>query len=303
VDLINDGLPFLSTDAARHGLSPWRLRTLVASGALRRPFRSVYVDARAPDTRLSQCQAISLVCPDGGVVGMSSATAIFDVDTYPPSRRSWRIAEFLVPHHAARQRRRGVKTIECYLPEDDIAEIHGVLVTVPGRSAIDLLRTQFRPYALASTDALHRAGLIDINDVDQRVNRLKGFPGIVQARALARMIDGRRESRGESWTFLRMVDAGFPWPEPQIPLLDRYGNELYRVDLGYRELKIGGEFNGREFHSEDDRDHDEARLADMQKRFGWRVATATFESIMGTAADFEWQLGTWLGLNPLPRSW
>jgi hypothetical protein len=209
----------------------------------------------------------------------------------------------LYPHHAARQRRRGVKTIECYLPEDDIAEIHGVLVTVPGRSAIDLLRTQFRPYALASTDALHRAGLIDINDVDQRVNRLKGFPGIVQARALARMIDGRRESRGESWTFLRMVDAGFPWPEPQIPLLDKYGNELYRVDLGYRELKIGGEFNGREFHSEDDRDHDEARLADMQKRFGWRVATATFESIMGTAADFEWQLGTWLGLNPLPRSW
>lgn len=301
--LINDGLPFLTTELAPLRLTKARLRSLVSQGVVRPVFRGVAVDARVADNRLLRCQSLSLVCPDGGVVGLSSATWVWGVDTLPPSRRGSMVAEFLVPHHSTRQLRRGVKTIECCLNDDDLEEVHGVRLTVPGRTAVDLLRRQFRPYALSSADSLHRAGLVELEDVRRRVIELKGYPGIVQARTLAPMIDGRRESPGESWTFLRIVDAGFPWPTPQIPLVDRHGRELYWIDLGYRELKVGAEFDGREFHSADDQQHDEDRREDMGWRFGWRIAVATYELIMGDNAEFEWQLGRWLNVDPLPRLW
>jgi hypothetical protein len=235
---------------------------------------------------------------------MATAAWVFSVDTLPPHLRSSLVAQCLVPHHLARPEYPCVRTIEGYVPEADVMELDGVRLTVPNRTVVDLLRRQRRPYALSSADAMMRSGLVDSADVHERILRMRGFPGIVQARALHTMVDGNRESHGESWTFLRLADADLPWPNAQVEVRSGAGRVLYRVDLGYEELKVGAEYDGREFHNPTTLDHDTARRDDLLRTYGWRIEVATFETIMGSQPDLECRIGEWLGLAPvLPRMW
>jgi hypothetical protein len=301
---LNDGLPFCTPELPHLGLDRAALYRLIRTGRIRRPLRGVYVDASVPDSRLGRVQALSLVCPPHAVVCMASAAWVLSVDTLPAHLRSSLVAVCVVPHHLARPEHSSVRTIEGYVPESDVMELNGVRLTVPGRTAIDLLRRHRRPYALSSADAMVRAGLVDPADVYERILRLRGYPGIVQARALYTMLDGGRESHGESWTFLRLADAGLPWPTSQVVVRSGNGRALYRVDLGYEELKIGAEYDGREYHNPTTAEHDASRRDDLCRTYGWRVAVATFETVMGDHADLERQVATWLGLEPaLPRLW
>lgn len=301
---VNDGFPFRISDAPRLGLDRPTLYRKLRAGRLRRPLRGVYVDAVTPDTRLSRTQALSLVCPPHAVICMGTAAWVFSVDTLPSQLRSSLVAECVVPHHLARPDHPCVRTIEGYVPDADVMEVNGVRLTVPNRTAVDLLRRQRRPYALSSADAMMRAGLLDRADVYERILRMRGYPGILQARALQTMIDGDRESHGESWTFLRLADAGLPWPKAQVVIRSGTGHVLYRLDLGYDELRVGAEYDGREFHNPMTLDHDRTRRDDLWRTYGWRVAVVTFETVMGDRADLERQIASWLGLEPdLPRMW
>lgn len=301
---LNDGLPFWTPDLPRLGLDRATLYRLIRTGRVRRPLRGVYVDARVPDSRLGRVQALSLVCPPHAVVCMASAAWVLSVDTLPAHLRSSIVAECVVPHHLARPMHSCVRTIEGYVPESDVMELNGVRLTVPNRTAVDLLRRQRRPYALSSADAMVRAGLVDPADVYERILRMRRYPGIVQARALQTMIDGDRESHGESWTFLRLADAGLPRPKAQVVVRSGSGRALYRVDLGYEELKIGAEYDGREFHNPTTAEHDASRRDDLCRTYGWRIAVATFETVMGDHPDLECQIASWLGLEPVvPRLW
>jgi hypothetical protein len=301
---VNHGFPFRTSDAPGLGLDRPTLYRQLTAGRIRRPLRGVYVDASTPDTRLSRTQALSLVCPPHAVVCMASAAWVLKVDTLPSHLRSSLVAECLVPHHLARPKHPGVRTIEGYVPETDVMELNGIRLTVPNRTAVDLLRRHRRPYALSSADALMRAGLINPAEVAERIVRMRGYPGIVQARALHAMIDGDRESHGESWTFLRLADAGLPWPKAQIVVRNNGGTALYRVDLGYEEQRIGAEYDGREFHNEATVEHDASRRDDLHRTYGWRIQVVTFETVMGDRPDLECQVASWLGLEPeLPRLW
>ena len=56
----------------------------------------------------------------------------------------------------------------------------------------------------------------------------------------SRLVDlatGRAESPSESWLLWRVVDLGFPTPAANLPVLDIDGREVYRLDLGWEELK------------------------------------------------------------------
>jgi very-short-patch-repair endonuclease len=303
-DLINDGLPFRVSRDGAIGLSRSRLRKLRSEHLLRSVVRGVLVDTRVPDTRDLRCLALGLVLPPHGVICHCSAAWAYKIDAFQPRDRFLLTPQCMVPHGAVRPRYQGVICIRGYLPDEDITILNGLPVTTPGRTTVDLLRSLRRPYALSVADAMVREELVTVAELSRRIRRLKGYPGIRQARDLLRLIDGRAESPGESWLRLRLVDAGFPFPRPQYEVIDHRGRVIARLDLAYPGIQLAMEYDGRAYHShEQDRKHDAERRDLLTDAYGWRVEPATKEDVLGPDPAFEMRIGKYLGMAPLPRMW
>jgi hypothetical protein len=303
-DLINDGLPFRVSREGALGLSRYRIRTLMRDHQIRPLLRGVLVDTRVPDTRDLRCFALALVLPPHGVICHSSAAWAMKVDAFQPKDRFLLTPQCMVPHGASRSRYSGVHCIQGYLPDSDVMMVNGLRVTVPDRTTVDLMRTLRRPYALSVADAMVRAKLVTIAQLARRIRRLKHYPGIVQARELLLLVDPRAESPGESWLRLRLIDAGFPFPRPQLEVIDHRGRVIARIDLAYPEIKLAMEYDGAEYHSHDeDRSHDEERRDLLTDAYGWRVEPATKADVLGTDPAYEINIGKLLGIEPLPRTW
>ncbi|WP_332666471.1 type IV toxin-antitoxin system AbiEi family antitoxin domain-containing protein [Aeromicrobium sp.] len=302
-ELLNDGYPFTLTQARDLGVNEALLKRHLVEGVVRRPFRGVYVDARVPDSRQGRLRALALVNPGGAIACNETAAWLHGISVFAPGDRHLFDPSFVVEHSHARVERSGTRGRQAIIASDDIEFIDGVYVTTPLRTVSDLLRRMYRPYALAAADAFAHAGLIDPDEVVEYVARLKGYRGVVQARSLALLIEPRTQSPGESWQRLRMLDAGFPPPEPQFEIVDDFGRSFF-VDLPYPELLIGTEFDGREFHTAGaHRAHDEERRDYLSELYGWRWVIGTRERIFGPDTSFEDELGDLLGIVPLKRWW
>jgi hypothetical protein len=304
-DLVNDGKPFLGCRASQLGLTSYELRLLLRDHVVRRVLRGVYVDAAVPDTRELRSAALHLVMPPYGVLYGCTASWALSVDTFQPRDRFTLMPECVVPHGATRCTANGVRCVEGYLPPEDIIEIDGLRLTTPVRTGADLLRTLRRPYALSGADGLAHADLVDVQELRRYLARLRGYPGIVQARELSMLIEPRAESAGESWQRLRLIDAGFPRPEPQYVVVDSRDREVARLDLAYPRLRIGMEYDGLEYHSDDeDRAHDRDRRGFLTDVLRWRLVVCGKDDILGSDPAFELEVGSLLGRVPLlPRAW
>lgn len=300
---LNDGFPFTTSHAREIGLSRGALRVRLRQGLIRREFRDVYVDARVPDSRNGRLRAISIVKPAGAIACNETAAWLHGLTVFAPGERHLFEPCFVVEHSRTRVERPGARGRQAIVSEGDIVDAEGILVTTPLRTASDLLRRMYRPYALAAADAFAHAGLISVDCLVDYVGRLKGYRGIVQARSLASIVEPRTESPGESWQRLRILDAGFPPPEPQFKIVDDFGRATY-LDLPYPDLLIGTEYDGREFHTDEDhRKHDRDRRKYLTELYGWRWVIGTRDRLFGADAAFEHELGALLGMQPLQRRW
>ncbi|PJJ55874.1 hypothetical protein CLV56_0073 [Mumia flava] len=300
---LNEGRPFVSSVPNDLGLTRHAFRKALDEGQFRQIFKSVYVDARVPDTRGLRLVAAHLVTPPHAVVSDCFASWLFGVDTFKPSERHLLTPSLLVPHGSSRVRAPGVRCRQARLAPEEVVEVDGLLVTSPLRTTGDLARRLWRPYALAAVDGMVRAELVGLAELDEYVRSLRGFPGAPKARELVAYADPGAESPGESWTRLRMIDAGLPRPCTQIPVVDEYGNDRY-FDLGYRQHLVAAEYDGREFHTtESDRDHDAVRREYFARRYGWRFVVGTRETVFGKDDAFEREIGELLGIATMPRQW
>ena len=301
-DLINEGKPFLGVCHFESKITRSKLYELVRENHIRRVFRNVFVDTRAMDNRELRAAALSLVAPRYAVVCDEWAAWLWGVDVFPPGLRHNLAPSVVVPHHMGRARLSGAECREAHIPDSDYTVFEDVVVTTPARTTTDLLRHQRRPYALASADAMVRSGIVDVEEIFDALAPLKGYPGIRQARSLATLIDPGAASPGESWTRLRIVDAGFAIPRSQFEVIDPGGITRF-LDLAYATQKVAVEYDGREFHSgHDDRRDDSDRRA-MLRAAGFKFVIATYENIFGDEMTFEHELGSLLGQLPKPRWW
>jgi len=302
--LINDGQPFVSSRVGALGISRVDLREMLRTHRIRQLFRGVYVDTNVADTRPLRAAALQLVKPDRAVFYGPTVAFLLGVDAFPPRDRYSFRPQCIVPHHGARCRRPYVECREGYLPSADLIEMEGLELTSPLRSTVDMLRSLWRPHALAAGDAMARAGWVTREEVMSYVAKMKRYPGIVQARSLAAMIEPRTESPGESWQRLRLVDAGFPAPEPQLDVLDRIDRFVARLDHAYEDAKVGIEYDGREFHSDDvAKKKDKSKREYLRDVLGWRLSINKKKHILGKDPAFEVEIGAWIGITPLPRRW
>jgi hypothetical protein len=90
----------------------------------------------------------------------------------------------------------------------------------------------------------------------------------------------------------------FPDGEAQICLPDDECPR-WRLDLGYRDRRVGVEYDGEEHHSSDEqRAHDHRRRLDCERSFGWTVLGFTKSHVLGPSMELELALGELLGMAP-----
>lgn len=299
--------PFLIRDAASLGLTRSRLVLLRQAGVLVSPVRGVLMPKDHTDDIVARAAAVALVLPAGAAVCRSLAAWMHGTDTRTPAQRYDPLPlECVVPRGKEPPSLPGVVPHVDMLPLDDITCLGGIPVTSIERTALDIARFSPPHMALATLDAFAADKAVDVERLAERVEEWRGLRGVGQARRLIAWADAGSESPGESWLRLRILDAGSPGPETQIWITDADGVPLYRLDLGWPELKIAVEYDGLEFHnSPEQRRRDIARRKDLARRFGWTVTGVGRGEVLGTSLELERGVGELLGLSPqiLRRTW
>jgi hypothetical protein len=295
--------PFTRRTAGRLGVSPDQLDALVRDGRVVQPVRGAYLDVRAADTPEQRAAAAALVLPTGTVATRRLAAWLHGVDPRGPSEQGTPIPLEFLADVGRQVRRNGVRVHQSGLRPDDVTGVHGVPVTTLDRTACDLARYLPPHMGLAVLDALAHQGRIDPAVLLERIEEWRGERWTARARRLIDLCEPDTESYGESWTRLRMVDAGFPRPEPQILITDEHGVVVYRLDMGWRDKRVAVEYDGVEFHSEeDDVAHDERRRKALADEFDWHVVGVGRGLVLGRSLELELGVGELLGLEPQIRT-
>lgn len=269
--------------------------------------REVYLARWLEDDPAARATAVGLVLPPGAAVCRETAAWLHGIDARAPGRhRSVPLLQVLVPRRAEPVSRPGVQGYSSDLGRDDLCVVDGVTATAPVRTAVDLLRWAPPFLGLAALDAMAHSDLVDPAEVAGRLTALRGQRHVAKARRLAALCEPATESAGESWMRLRVVDAGLPRPVVQVPILSG-GIEVYRLDCGYPELRVGFEYDGAPWHGQTLAQirADELRREDLLLRFGWTVVGATSEHVLAGRPAVEQVVADLIGWGrPLARrSW
>ena len=299
--------PFRLADAAGLGLTRAVLAAMRSEGLVVQPVRGVLLRSDLADDPVNRAAAVALVLPKGAAVGRSLASWMHGVDPRAPWQRDDPLpVECVVPRGCEPPDLPGVTPHTDLLDELDVVHVDGVPVTSVERTVLDLARFLQPHMGLAVMDSFAHAGRLDLDVLGVRVETWRGQRGVAQARRLVTLCEPDTESFGESWLRLRVVDAGFPRPTPQIWIVDSDGVGLYRLDLGWPELRIAVEYDGLEFHdSPAQRRRDIARRKDLARRFAWQVIGVGRGEVLGRSLDLERGVGDMLSLTPqvMTRRW
>lgn len=161
------------------------------------------------------------------------------------------------------------------LAADEFDVVDGMPTTTPARTAYDIGRRDKLERAAMRLDALTNATRIERCEVDMLIDRHAGARGIAQLRRVVELMDGGAESPQETRTRLLLIAAGFPRPETQILVCDEFGYLIGRIDMGFREWKVGIEYDGPQ-HWASPADHARTieRIADLEAA-GWIIIRIT----------------------------
>ena len=207
--------PFTTQQALALGVSRWYLRLLLDRALIRPVLRGTYVAVQVRDTVDLRAAALRLVVPETAVVTDRTAAWLHGVDILPRSAVHAPPPLCVFGSTGSRVRRPEVASGIRTLPPDDVMVVHGVRVTTPLRTALDLGRLLWRFDALAALDGFLRMG-VPHDHLLLSVERFAGQRGVVQLRYLAPLADGRAESPGSRRCACTGYDAGLPAPRAAV---------------------------------------------------------------------------------------
>jgi hypothetical protein len=138
----------------------------------------------------------------------------------------------------------GVVTRRDSLLDGEVALLQGMAVTTADRTAFDLALRGSVGQAVARLDALARATHFKAEDVQAVAMRHPHVRGLRRVDRALDLVDAGAESPKETWLRLLLIDAGFPRPQTQIPVLGPDGYPLYYLDMGWEDMVIAVEYDG-----------------------------------------------------------
>lgn len=272
--------PFLGAEALAAGALTER--------ALRRRYVAVYPGVWIPKglgkqkfTARHRAVAAWLWSRRRGIAVGSSAAALHRAKWLDPSLP----AELVHSNHSCPPL---LRVYRDRLSPPEIVTVAGISATAPARTAFDIgRRTESRLLAVQRLDALARVTGVDAARVEAVIAEHPGARSLARLRRVLPLVDGGAESPQETRTRLVLIDFGLPAPETQIVVLDDGGRFIGRVDMGYRELRVGVEYDGpQHFVDPEQFERDINRLHDLAEA-GWhiiRVSSTLLRDHPGTIA-------------------
>lgn len=239
-----------------------RIRTQVGREELLRVRRGIYTRQLCDDE--DELRALMLRLPAEAMLTMQSAARRYGFGVLPE-----RAVHVQLPPDVSRPRLPGLVVHHSVLPVRPVI-VDGLPCVPAAQCAVDLSRTARRMDALPVLDAALRSGAVSADDLLGELPLHRALRGIRQARQLVPVADGRSECRQESQLRLLLIDAGLPVPEPQIWVHDEYGTPRFRIDLGYRERRVGIDYDGISHLDRERLRHDRDRVNWLDAS-GWRM--------------------------------
>ncbi len=262
--------PFLRSEARTLGVSARALR----GSAYRPVLHGVLVDARVPDTLVTRARAALLVSPEGGVVSHWTAARLW----------GGRVPDNDFVHVAFMRRVRfrvhGVKP-HCFRHRLDVRQRHGLPVTSPAQTFCHMARFLGLVDLVALGDSLVRKGRCTPDDLRAYAG---GWPGQFHTECVdaARLVRERVDSSPETALRLLMVLAGLPEPEVDIRIRDADGAIRFRIELGYEDVRLAIEYDGR-WHLDGEQPAKDAARREELGRDGWTFVLVTGDELYGDA--------------------
>jgi hypothetical protein len=224
-----------------------QVRALLRRGEWRRtPWAGVYVDAELPDDVPTLIRAASLWLGGDLVACHSTAARLWGFDLRSPISAPTEPLHFLGPASLNNRRVRGLQVHCSHLGTDDVVLRQGVWCTTPTRTACDVVRLGPAIDGLATLDAALRSGTCTPDLLAAAAEKQTGLRQVTRLRRLIPFADGRAESPMESRMRWRFIEGGLPAPDLQIDVGE--GARWHRLDTGWREFRLGAEFDGLEAH-------------------------------------------------------
>lgn len=225
------------------GLADQRLTDLVRAGVIARVARGVYSLGSEP-VHPADPRVVTTACMV--VLSHESAAAWFGVDLPAPTR----VTHVTAPRSRGRRSDSiaGARLHRASLRPAEISVVHGIRVTCPLRTALDIARHCSTEVAVAVVDAFIRARLLGVEEFGLAAAQTQG-PGRVRIQLVATLVDPQSGSILESLTRVLLWRHDLPTPTPQHPFWHPHHGLVGYVDFAWPELKAILECDGYEFHS------------------------------------------------------
>ncbi|ORB30672.1 hypothetical protein [Mycolicibacterium parafortuitum] len=251
----------------------------IANGAvtryeLQRFYRPIYTNVHAPrlpaPTLRDRTEAAWLYSKRGGIVSGLAAAAVHG--------SKWISADIDIEliYHCPRAPK-GILARNERIAPDEWQQVGGIPVTTPSRTAFDLGRYRPEYDALARLDALMASRPYSIDDVLLLAKRYKGARGVARLKAVLPFVDGGAESPRESCWRKVILDAGFPTPRTQIPVVDHDGRHVRFLDFGWEKFQVALEYDGDQHQSDRGQYLKDRRVMPELRRLGWHVTAVVKE--------------------------
>ncbi|ORA77647.1 hypothetical protein BST29_22955 [Mycobacterium malmoense] len=250
--------PFIGSEALTAGIVSWHELGNYYTAIM----PNVYLDKRVQPSLRQRIVAAWLWSGRNAVVAGAAASALHGakwVDADALVELIWRNAR--AP--------RGVKTRADLLLDGEFQLLSGLGVTTKERTAFDLTRRGTLGQAVARLDALANATDFKVNDVRELAGRHPHTRGLRQLDKVLDLVDAGAQSPKETWLRLLLINAGFPRPSTQIPVLGVDGYPRYFLDMGWEDIMLAVEYDGEQHRVSRDRFVRDVERLEYLQRIGW----------------------------------
>lgn len=247
---------------------------------------------------MTVCSGLALLLPADAVVAHRTAARLHGLELLHDETRPPTVLVPApcgsVPDHA------GIVVRQAPLPPEDVVIVHGLRVTSPVRTVLDLARLDDVTEAVVAADGFLHAGLVALDALRAGLERMHGWRGVAQAREVVRHAEPLAESPMESRLRMLLVLGGLPRRQAQVPVSD--GDRFVaRVDLGYPEARLLIEYDGREAHAGTAFDGERARQNALVTGLGYRLLRYTGPAVLQRSPVVVQEVGRALATVPTMR--
>lgn len=230
--------------------------------------QGVYAWSGTSPGRRDRVRALTAALREDLVISHQTAADVLGLPTVGAQRG---FIHLTVPAGTSTIRRTGVRAHRSEIAMHERMKFGELTVTKPARIFVDLAAQGVSLEELvAFGDAILHHEWVTETMLAHAVHSRFRHRGVRIARQALPLLDGRAESVPESLLRVRIIFAGLPKPEPQVKVFDERGRLIARLDLGYDEIKVGIDYDGRHHAKRKQFGRDLARYTELAS-LGWHI--------------------------------